>query len=77
MSNKRKIFVVTERRADFSRFKPILELIKKDNKLDLIFLLYTLLSNIISCFDSLQKNILTKKLKKKKRKSIKNHTKKT
>ena len=36
MSNKRKIFVVTERRADFSRFKPILELIKKDNKLDYI-----------------------------------------
>lgn len=36
MSNKRKIFIVTERRADFSRFKPILELIKKDNKLDYI-----------------------------------------
>ena len=34
MLNKRKIFIVTERRADFSRFKPILELIKKDNKLD-------------------------------------------
>ena len=34
MSNKRKIFLVTERRADFSRFKPILELIKKDKKLD-------------------------------------------
>ena len=36
MSNKRKIIVVTERRAYFSRFKPILELIKKDNKLDYI-----------------------------------------
>lgn len=36
MSNKRKIFIVTERRADFSRFKPILELIKKDKKLDYI-----------------------------------------
>ena len=32
MLNKRKIFIVTERRADFSRFKPILELIKKDIK---------------------------------------------
>ena len=30
----RKIFLVTERRADYSRFKPILELIKNDNKLD-------------------------------------------
>ena len=28
-----KIFIVTERRADFSRFKPILKLIKKDKKL--------------------------------------------
>ena len=26
----RKVFVVTERRADFSRFKPILELISDD-----------------------------------------------
>lgn len=34
MLNKRKIFIVTERRADFSRFKPILELIKIDKKLD-------------------------------------------
>ena len=34
MSSKRKVFVVTERRADFSRFKPILELVKKDKKLD-------------------------------------------
>lgn len=33
MLNKRKIFIVTERRADFSRFKPILNLIKKDKKL--------------------------------------------
>ena len=30
----RKIFLVTERRADYSRFKPILELIKKDKELD-------------------------------------------
>ena len=34
MLNKRKIFIVTERRADFSRFKPILELIEKDKKLN-------------------------------------------
>ncbi len=30
----RKIFLVTERRADFSRFKPILKLIEKDPELD-------------------------------------------
>ena len=30
---KRKIFIVTERRADFSRFKPIIKLIKKSKKL--------------------------------------------
>ena len=30
----RKVFVITERRADYSRFKPILELIKKDKSLD-------------------------------------------
>ena len=30
----RKIFLVTERRADYSRFKPILELIKNDPLLD-------------------------------------------
>ena len=30
----RKVFVVTERRADFSRFKPILELISNDEDLD-------------------------------------------
>ena len=30
----RKIFLVTERRADYSRFKPILELIKHDDLLD-------------------------------------------
>ena len=33
MSYKRKIFLVTERRADFSRFKPILELIRSDKNL--------------------------------------------
>lgn len=32
--NKKKIFVLTERRADYSRFKPILKLIKKDRNLD-------------------------------------------
>ena len=31
---KRKIFIITERRADFSRFKPIINLIQKDNQLD-------------------------------------------
>ena len=30
----RKIFVVTERRADYSRFKPILELVRDDQSLD-------------------------------------------
>ena len=30
----RKVFIVSERRADFSRFKPILKLIKKSKKLD-------------------------------------------
>ena len=29
-----KILIVTERRADFSRFKPILNLIKKEKKMD-------------------------------------------
>jgi GDP/UDP-N,N'-diacetylbacillosamine 2-epimerase (hydrolysing) len=29
-----KIFIVTERRADFSRFKPIIKLIKKENKIN-------------------------------------------
>ena len=27
-----KIFIVTERRADFSRFKPIIKIIKKGKK---------------------------------------------
>ena len=31
---KRNIFIITERRADYSRFKPILELIQKDPLLD-------------------------------------------
>lgn len=30
----RKILIITERRADFSRFKPIIKLIKKEKKLD-------------------------------------------
>ena len=30
----RKIFIITERRADYSRFKPILEKIEKDDNLD-------------------------------------------
>ena len=30
----KKILIITERRADFSRFKPIIKLIKKDRKLD-------------------------------------------
>ena len=29
-----KIFIVTERRADFSRFRPILKLIKKESKIN-------------------------------------------
>ena len=29
-----KIFIITERRADYSRFKPIMELIEKDDQLD-------------------------------------------
>ena len=28
-----KIFIVTERRADFSRFKPIIKIIKKEKKI--------------------------------------------
>jgi len=32
----RKIFILTERRADYSRFRPILRLIEKDPKLDYI-----------------------------------------
>ena len=35
---KKKILIVTERRADFSRFKPILDKIKKDKKLDYILI---------------------------------------
>jgi UDP-N-acetylglucosamine 2-epimerase (non-hydrolysing)/GDP/UDP-N,N'-diacetylbacillosamine 2-epimerase (hydrolysing) len=31
-----KIFIITERRADYSRFKPIMNLIVKDNELDYI-----------------------------------------
>ena len=31
---KKNILIVTERRADFSRFKPILKLIKKDKNLE-------------------------------------------
>lgn len=30
----RKIFIITERRADFSRFKPVIKLIEKDKELD-------------------------------------------
>lgn len=33
MLNKKKVLILTERRADYSRFKPILKLIKKDKKL--------------------------------------------
>ncbi len=36
----KKILIVTERRADFSRFKPIIDLIEKDNELD-YFLIVT------------------------------------
>ena len=32
----RKIFIITERRADYSRFKPILKLIDKDPELDYV-----------------------------------------
>jgi GDP/UDP-N,N'-diacetylbacillosamine 2-epimerase (hydrolysing) len=35
---KKKILIVTERRADFSRFKPVLEKIKKDKDLDYILI---------------------------------------
>ena len=31
---KKKILIVTERRADFSRFKPIIDKINNDKKLD-------------------------------------------
>ena len=32
----RKVFIITERRADYSRFKPIMSLIQKDNDLDYV-----------------------------------------
>ena len=32
MLNKIKVAVITERRADYSRFKPILNFLKKDKK---------------------------------------------
>ena len=31
-----KIYIITERRADYSRFKPILDLINKDDQLEYI-----------------------------------------
>ena len=31
-----RIFIITERRADYSRFKPIMKLIKEDDSLDYI-----------------------------------------
>ena len=34
MSKKIKIVLITERRADYSRFKPLLEIVKKDKQLD-------------------------------------------
>ena len=33
---KKKILLITERRADYSRFKPILKIIKKDNSLNYV-----------------------------------------
>jgi len=48
----RKVFVVTERRADFSRFKPILELISGDKDLD-----YDLVVTGIHLLDSYGKTI--------------------
>ena len=48
----RKVFVVTERRADFSRFKPILELIDKDENLN-----YNLVVTGIHLLDSHGKTI--------------------
>jgi len=36
MMSRRKILIITERRADYSRFKPILKLIKKSKSLDYI-----------------------------------------
>ena len=34
MSKKIKILTITERRADYSRYKPILDLIKKNSSMD-------------------------------------------
>ena len=34
MSKKIKIVLITERRADYSRFKPLLEIVKKDKIVD-------------------------------------------
>ena len=33
-----KIFIITERRADYSRFKPIMKLIKDDKSLEYILM---------------------------------------
>ena len=48
----RNVFVVTERRADFSRFKPILELISDD-----VYLNYDLVVTGIHLLDSHGKTI--------------------
>ena len=53
---KKKILIVTERRADFSRFKPVLDKIKKDKNFKYILVVtgIHLLKNMV---------ILLKKLK--------------
>ena len=35
---KKKILIVTERRADFSRFKPVIDKINNDKKLDYLLI---------------------------------------
>lgn len=73
---KKKILVVTERRADFSRFKPILEKIKKDKDLDYILIVtgIHLLKNYGHSINEIKKTgfKITKKFKMYSNVSIKN-----
>lgn len=58
---KKKILIVTERRADFSRFKPILDLIKKDKNLQYDLIVTGL--HLIKSFGFTKKEILQRKYK--------------
>jgi UDP-N-acetylglucosamine 2-epimerase len=34
--NTRKVFIITERRADYSRFKPVMNLLMNDSRFNLV-----------------------------------------